>query len=281
MHFQHGPIDLVLEAWGDDVEVGYACAWRRFEGVLEELVAELPRLRSPVDPALDVRGAAARRMVEACAPHAPLFITPMAAVAGAVADEVLEALCAAVELTRAYVNNGGDIALHLAPGQSLRVGVVAEKHKGDARAAALTGSFEVASDLPVRGVATSGWRGRSLSFGIADSVTVLASTAAGADAAATMIANAVDVEHPAVRRAPASQLVDDTDLGDRLVTVAVGALEREAVGAALDAGARHARTLVERDLVWGAVLLLRNEQRVVLPEGETLGTADGASLLRA
>ena len=47
--------------------------------------------------------------------------------------------------------------------------------------AAVTGS-------PVRGVATSGWRGRSHSLGIADSVTVLAATAAMADAAATVIA---------------------------------------------------------------------------------------------
>ena len=41
------------------------------------------------------------------------FITPMAAVAGAVAEEVLGAMMRAAELERAYVNNGGDIALHL------------------------------------------------------------------------------------------------------------------------------------------------------------------------
>ena len=49
----------------------------------------------------------------------------------------------------------------------------------------------------MRGIATSGWRGRSFSLGIADAVTVLAATAAEADAAATMIANAVDLPgHP-------------------------------------------------------------------------------------
>ena len=42
------------------------------------------------------------------------FITPMAAVAGAVADEILQAMRRAAPLARAYVNNGGDIALHLA-----------------------------------------------------------------------------------------------------------------------------------------------------------------------
>ena len=51
----------------------------------------------------------------------------------------------------------------------------------------------------MRGIATSGWRGRSFSLGIADAVTVLAATAAEADAAATVIANAVDLPgHPAI-----------------------------------------------------------------------------------
>ena len=57
---------------------------------------------------------------------------------------------------------------------------------------------------PVRGIATSGWRGRSFSLGIADAVTVLAERASLADAAATLIANAVDLPgHPAVTRVPA------------------------------------------------------------------------------
>ena len=73
------------------------------------------------------------------------------------------------------------------------------------------------------GVATSGRHGRSFSLGIADAVTVLARTASQADAAATIIANAVDLPgHPAVRRMPANELQPDSDLGARPVTRDVG-----------------------------------------------------------
>src|SRR5262249_28174288 len=147
------------------------------------------------------------------------FITPMAAVAGAVADELIAFFRSDPAITRAYVNNGGDIALHLTSGQTYRVGLYADLGRVKRREiTGLDGDFEVTAEMSVRGVATSGWRGRSFSLGIADSVTVLAATAAEADAAATMIANRVNIDDPAIQRAPANTLKDDTDLGDRLVT---------------------------------------------------------------
>jgi ApbE superfamily uncharacterized protein (UPF0280 family) len=175
-HFQHGPIDLVIEASGAGIEVGraYKQAWARFETVLGELVEELPALRSPVtEKGPTVTGTTAKRMAAACAPHRDVFVTPMAAVAGAVADEVLEALTAGRTLEKAYVNNGGDIALYLSPGAAFDAGMVS---LASAPKAAGTVSIDHAS--PVRGIATSGWRGRSLSLGIADSVTVLGRSAA-------------------------------------------------------------------------------------------------------
>ena len=116
--------------------------------------------------------------------------------------------------------------------------------------------------LPVRGVATSGWRGRSWSLGIADSVTVLAASGAAADAAATMIANAVDVASPAIERRRACDVDDDTDLGERLVTVGVGPLSEQAIEAALANGAKLAGELCEDGLIWGAVLALQGRYRV-------------------
>jgi ApbE superfamily uncharacterized protein (UPF0280 family) len=89
----------------------------------------------------------------------------------------------------------------------------------------------------VRGIATSGWRGRSQSLGIADAVTVLARTAAAADAAATLVANAVDIEHPSIRRLPARDVKHDSDLGERLVTVAVEPLPATAIARALSSAA--------------------------------------------
>ena len=119
----------------------------------------------------------------------------------------------------------------------------------------------------VRGIATSGRGGRSFSRGIADSATVLAATAAAADAAATMIANAVNADHPAIERQPACSLDPDSDLGDRLVTVAVGDLPLETIDAALDRGLAEARRLRLRGLIDSAAVSLRGHWRL-----ETGGT---------
>ena len=261
-HFQHGPIDLVVEAFGAGAGAAVECGWRRFETVLEELVAELPTLRRPVDETAGLAGPVAQRMRAACLPFRARFITPMAAVAGAVADEVIAAMGTAVP--KAYVNNGGDIALRLGPGERLRVGVIADPDRAlrHGHRLPLDGAFEVDAAMPVRGVATSGWRGRSWSLGIADSVTVLAASGAVADAAATMIANAVDVAHPMIERRRACDVDDDTDLGERPVTVGVGALPGDAVEAALANGAALAEALSDAGLVWGAVLALQGGYRV-------------------
>ena len=253
-HFQHGPIDLILEADGDAmvVQAAHERAWHRFATVLDELVAELPALRQPVRERCPVHGRIARCMWHACAPYRIDFVTPMAAVAGAVADELL-ADYRRPGIRRAWVNNGGDIALHLAPGTSVDVGLVADLARFDPRpwrgSIAADGRFAVTAAMPVRGIATSGWRGRSFSRGIADSVTVLARTAAEADAAATMIANAVDVDDPRIVRRPASTLKDDSDLGDLPVTADVPALGTEVVRRALQAGLARAEAMRHDGLV--------------------------------
>jgi uncharacterized protein len=265
LHLQHGPIDLVIGAEGDpgEVRLAYGQAWRRFQDVLETLVAELPLLRRPVDDRHPgVAGPIARRMLEACWPHRQVFITPMAAVAGAVADEILAALIAGRRLGKAYVNNGGDIAFHLAPGARLAAGVVSNLAKP-----ANDGIAAITAEMPVRGIATSGWRGRSFSLGIADAATVLAHDGAAADAAATLVANAVDLDHPAVRRSRACDIDDTSDLGERLVTVDVGRLGAPALAEALRRGAQCAEAMRRRELIHGAVLLLQGECVVV---GEAL-----------
>jgi ApbE superfamily uncharacterized protein (UPF0280 family) len=377
LHLQHGPIDCLCRAWGEAAEVraAYEQAARFFVGVLDGLCAELPLLRSPLPASVPQgapKGAIARAMHAACAPFADRFITPMAAVAGAVADAVLAAMVRDRDVTRAFVNNGGDIAFHLAPGRSLRCGLVADlasvvwpsdagvmadpvsrvmagaslcamadpvsrvtagplfcvmagpsgrsygppkgmlgpaTHDSSDRSAGkswvtgprpvmtrgagsadlaitrahgrvvahdrdstvpplLDGTFLLAADHPARGLATSGRAckgrgGRSFSFGIADSVSVLARTAAQADAAATIIGNAVDLPgNPAIDRRPASEIDPDSDLGDRLVTFDVAPLTAAAIEAALDAGETMADRLLRDGLIEGAVLALRGRLRV-------------------
>jgi len=263
LHLHDGPIDLIVEAFGSRVEIAaaYRAAAARFVTVLDELCGELSLLRSPARK--DVRppaGVIARRMFEAVVPYCEqTFITPMAAVAGAVAEEILTSMTFAASLSRAYVNNGGDIALHLAPGEHFVVGMVERPDRPS-----LFGTAKLDSTQPVRGISTSGWRGRSFSLGIADAVTVLADRAAIADAAATIIANAVDLPgHPGVVRVPARNLAPDSDLGDRRVTQAVGDLSSREIATALDAGVAVAQSLLSDGLIRAAALRLRRGTNLV------------------
>ncbi len=261
LHLQHGPIDLIVEAIADDqreIALAYKQASMRFSGLLANLALELKQLRTPlfdhfplfVDPI-------AQRMARAVWPYRDEFITPMAAVAGAVADEMLQALTAGRILRRAYVNNGGDIAIHLAPGEEFNVGISGIE---DAR---VKGQFTICADDNARGVATSGWRGRSFSLGIADSVTTLARTAAEADAAATMIANAVSIEHPDIERVPACDLQPESDLGTLLVTRGVPTLDCEKIQQALDEGEFAAHKFIDAALLERAAIRLQGQVRIV------------------
>ena len=281
LHLHDGPIDLIVEAFGtvDAINAAYRAAAVRFVHVLDELCSELTLLRQAArtDGPLP-SGAVARRMVAAVLPYCErAFITPMAAVAGAVAEEILDAMTAAAQLSRAYVNNGGDIALYLAPGGQFVVGMVERPDRPS-----LFGTAKLDSAQPVRGIATSGWRGRSFSLGIADAVTVLADRATMADAAATIIANAVDLaRHPKIVRVPARTLAPDSDLGDRLVTQAVGDLSPAEIAAALDAGIAVAHSLLADGLIRAAALHLQGYTRIVDLQSSFIPLPENRSLVHA
>jgi ApbE superfamily uncharacterized protein (UPF0280 family) len=265
MHLHDGPIDLIIGADGPPqaISTAYEGAARRFVSILDELSGELPLLRARAEKySLRPRGAVARRMFTAVEPYCEdCFVTPMAAVAGSVAEEILASMNAASTLDRAYVNNGGDIALHLADHRAYKVGMVERPDRPS-----LFGSLEIRAMDPVRGIATSGWRGRSFSLGIADAVTVLAESASAADAAATVIANAVNLpDHPGVTRVPAHEIFPHSDLGDLLVTRDVEALSGSEIFAALDSGVRVAEALRTRGLIHSSALFLQGRTCVVSP----------------
>lgn len=263
LYLHDGPIDVILEGFGSigDLSLAYGAVINRFATILDELCRELSILRQRLRrDGMSPSGVIASRMAEAVRPYAnETFITPMAAVAGAVAEEILQAMTDAAPLHRAYVNDGGDIALHLAPGEQFVVGMIERPDRPS-----LFGSTTLLSDHPARGIATSGWRGRSFSLGIADAVTVLADRAASADAAATIIANAVNlVDHPKIKRVPARDLAPDSDLGELAVTVDVGELTLAEIHAALDSGEIMARRLLSKNLICAAALHLQGETRLV------------------
>ena len=263
LHLQHGPIDLVIEAQGrpEEITASYRQARTAFEPVLTDLVDELPRLRRPATgDSLPPSGPIARAMWRAVLPHAEnAYVTPMAAVAGAVADHISQTMTADRDLRRAYVNNGGDIALFLAPGQRFTVAVCSNPTSGQ-----WASSVQVRGEDHIGGIATSGWRGRSHSLGIADAVTALASSAAVADAAATLIANAVDLPGSSkIQRTPAREMDPDSDLGDRPVTVGVEKLGDDEVRKALQSGQNAAQRMQQEGLIVAAFLSLQGAFRTV------------------
>lgn len=251
LHLQHGPIDLIIGADGDTVRAFHA-AQVRFETVLDELVGELPNLRK--SNGTRPKGHIACVMYDAVAPLVcDYFVTPMAAVAGSVAETILQAMVGATELKRAYVNNGGDIALHLSTGSEFTMAIAGPLNQD-------LGRITLNAQTAVRGLATSGQGGRSHSFGIADAVTVLADTAASADVAATLIANAVDLPgHANISKEPANALDPDSDLGARCVVTHVGALSQDEVSLALDRGRKTADHMRDRGLIHSASLFLRDQ----------------------
>ena len=277
LHLQHGPIDLVIEAHGmhgHSSRKAYEAATRRFRQILGELVDELPSLRSRHSRGSGLpMGSVARRMHNAVRFHSDrMFITPMAAVAGAVADEVLFVMKESVELARAYVNNGGDIAVHLAEGEEFRVAIA--NRDGDD-----LGRVRIVAGQRIGGVATSGRGGRSLTMGISDSVTVLAGTAASADAAATVIANAVDLPgHPGISRVPASEIDDGSDLGDMPVVTGCAALDADEIRLALGNGARVAERLCKDGQIIAAALYLQGVVMSIGPGSEILERIDGSGV---
>jgi ApbE superfamily uncharacterized protein (UPF0280 family) len=260
LHLQDGPIDLIIGAWGEPGEItkAYRAAEHRMANLLQELCDDLPILRGTA-PGV-AKSSAGRRMQRAVGLYAgEVFLTPMAAVAGAVAEEVLGAMLGAAQLSRAYVNNGGDIALHLAPSERFVLGAIDRPDKP-----ALFGTATITASDPIRGVATSGWRGRSFSLGIADAVTVLALTAGAADAAATVIANAVDLaDNPAIKRVPAHDLDPMSDLGGRLVTRDVSGLSAPEIALALRHGVEKAKQLLASARIVAAALHLQGTTKLV------------------
>ncbi len=179
---------------------------------------------------------------------------PMAAVAGTVAEAVALYLRDA-GATRAIVENGGDLSMYLAPGCSTRVGL----RLGVNRARPSYRLIVRGEVRPLWGLASSGFGGRSLTQGIADTALCLADSGAVADAAATAVANHCLVESPAIKAVPAEVLDPETDIRGLPVIESIGDLTAEEIKTALDRALAYAQGLVDRGVIRGAIVSLRGE----------------------
>ena len=280
---QYGPITLTIQAWdkdGPNPDLAGRAGEYSF-GLLPRLARarELFRrgratLSRPLsEPMLE-------KMCRAAEAVGQKDLGPMAGVAGAVADEVLGWLKAA-GASRIIVENGGDLAIYLSPGQKAAVGI-------KIRLADPRPSFrlELSGDRAAYwGVATSGsLGGRGLSLGLADAAVCFKAGLAGgegpgagavADAAATAVANSCQVDSPAVKRTPAELLDPNTDIPGLQVITGIGRLREEERDAALNKAQRFAQELVDKKVLAGALIFLRGGQR------ETSGLAEAVGPLTA
>jgi ApbE superfamily uncharacterized protein (UPF0280 family) len=248
-----GPMRLVIRAWKgaepqiDLVREAAAKSFlylERVAGFRSELSQPFSELKVQPPDGL------ALEMVDSVAIIGDDDLTPMAAVAGTIADAVANWLFEQ-GVTKVIVDNGGDIAVRLAEGESVTVGVrprVTSRH--------ISHVINLDSDRTAWGVTTSGVGGRSLTRGIASAVTVLSTKASVADAGATAIANACFVEDDRIIQLPAAKIDPTSDLKDMLVTTEVGPLSSEKILAAINSARRKADDLSQKGIIDGAFIAL-------------------------
>ncbi len=199
----------------------------------------------------------ALRMLESVKAVGNMSLTPMAAVAGAISDEVADFLFQR-GMTRVIVNNGGDIAVRLTAPNTVRVGLRERVNEQEFDRAVLL-AVPTGKERAAFGVATSGLGGRSLTCGIASAVTVIARTASLADAAATAIANASFVKAPGVIRRLAEEMDLQTDIPGIPVTVEAKDLDPETRTRAVSQSLRLAGSLVGKGSILGVFVVVDGE----------------------
>lgn len=254
---EHGPVSMVLEA-GQGEQPATDLAMKGAEQVVvffEQLATNLGAAKRQIlfhEPLLDgSHPMALQRMIASVRKLGEPEFTPMAAVAGTLADMAVEEMVEA-GADYALANNGGDIAFRLPLSKrELNVGIISDLSIGQ-----VTHRLTIGRDSGIRGLATSGFGGRSLTRGIASAVTVMARDASAADAAATSVANACDAEDPQVFKCLAEELDYDTDIRGLSVTESIGPLEETTVRTALRRGSERASTLCESGMIEGAVLFV-------------------------
>ena len=199
-----------------------------------------------------------QKMVAAVIESGDTTLTPMAAVAGAIADSVADFLQQAGAL-KVMVNNGGDIAVRLQSGEKIRVALQTKA------ADTILPQFEIFAKDGIGGIACSGLGGRSLSKGIASAAMVTASSAALADACATSLGNAVYTDHPNIRLALAEDLDPLTDIRGHYVVKETGLLPSETITRALENGGKRAKEMMLKGVVSKAAAFI-GRQGIFLPE---------------
>ena len=248
LYLEYGPTNLVVEAVHKDKQKIYNYIIKNIDQMLSELSLELSKLREKTKDSTKFNSQIAKKMNDSTKIFLPRFITPLASVAGAISETLLDETLSKFDLEKIYINNGGDAAIFLKKKQKLKFLV------------ASTNSFLITleGDNCKYGIATSGWKGRSFSMGIADSVTTIAKSSAIADAAATVIANDTDIKnHKNIKKQEASKIDEYSDLKNKLVTTYVGELSLNDIQKSLKKGVMTAKSLIKKNIILTALLNIK------------------------
>jgi ApbE superfamily uncharacterized protein (UPF0280 family) len=250
-----GPMRLAIRAWQNsapqialcrqaaEASFAYLEAVAKHRAVLSDFAGNIKALP---------QNALAQRMIESVRTIGDIDLTPMAAVAGTIADAVADWLFDR-GLTKVVVDNGGDIAIRLAAGETATVGIRPQINCSDISHIAYLDDRSFSW-----GVTTSGRGGRSFTRGVASAVTVIAEDASIADAGATAIANACFVEDSSIVQIPAEQMDPATDLKGVNVTLEVGSLSSGKKNQAVQAALSKADSLCRQNLIFGALIALED-----------------------
>ena len=247
-----GPMRLVIEASVGGIPQSQLCVRAAEEAfLLLERIAQQRRLLSRRYRKLpdDLNDFLARKMIRSVL-VVDKELTPMAAVAGTIADGVAAFLYRR-GMTRVIVNNGGDIAIRTGTGVSVNVGI-----RPDLTHSPINDIVTLGNERSSWGVATSGLEGRSLTQGVASAVTIFAGSASVADAAATSVANASYIADRTVIRRHAEELDEQTDIPGIAVTVQAGPFSEQKKKLALSRAMQKAEKLLKKGLIFGAYIVV-------------------------
>lgn len=243
VYFNYGPVSMVVMAYKGDEPLTELCcqSFSVIDSALSEISASLKLLKQyPDQISPDSLTGLPLRMYEAVKAIGEPSLTPMAAVAGGISDLVADWLFSQ-GASRAIVNNGGDIALRLAKGESVRIGLMSSLEL-----AKIDHVVTIRAEDGIRGVATSGLGGRGFTRGIAQGVSVFSHSGIIADALATHMANSSYIDSENVIVATAGTINPTSDIKDLSIVVGVDVLTDEEVKLSLNKISKEAKRQKEK-----------------------------------
>lgn len=257
----YGPVHMNIRAWsGGNLNLNVAKKGGQRAAELLEEVSQYQTLIKQKSRLLRVsKGlpSVVARMIESSKIVADPDFTPLAVVAGTFADFVADYM---LELgaDKAIVDNGGDIAIRVPPGDSIKIGI-----RSDLSSTTTTHAITINGDMGIGGVCTSGLGGRSFTLGIASAAVALSRSASLADAAATLLGNATYIDSPKVKRVLAESIYPDTDIRGLLVVTEIEPLSGEEIDKALRLGEIKAQEILGKQVIKGAFIAVQGKTKKI------------------